>query len=124
MEFDTARSSQIQAIVHATDADFEREVLLERLPVLVDFWAPWCGPCRAMGTTLELLAPEVTGKVKIVKVNVDENPATAGRFGIQSIPTLIFFDRGEALGRIPGAIPREPLRELLRRHGDRTLAEA
>jgi len=110
-------------IVHATDGTFQQEVLDSDLPVMVDFWAPWCAPCRVMGQTLDQVAPEVSGKVKIVKVNVDENPATASRFGIQSIPTLLFFRGGEAQGMIPGALPAAPLRQILALHGEGRLNE-
>lgn len=112
------------SIVHATDGTFQQEVVEADLPVMVDFWAPWCAPCRAMGQTLEQVAPEVSGQVKIVKINVDENPATASRFGIQSIPTLLFFRGGEAQGMIPGALPAGPLRQVLTLHGEGKLEEA
>lgn len=105
-------------IVYATDASFEQDVMRSDLPVMVDFWAPWCAPCRAMGQTLEQVAPEMAKKVRIVKVNVDENPQTAARFGIQSIPTLIFFRKGEALGMIPGALPAQTLRQALELHAE------
>jgi thioredoxin 1 len=115
--------SESSPIVHATDGTFQQEVLDSDLPVMVDFWAPWCAPCRVMGQTLEQVAPEVSGKVKIVKINVDENPATASRFGIQSIPTLLFFRGGEAQGMIPGALPAAPLRQILALHGEGRLNE-
>lgn len=111
-------------IVHVTDTTFQQEVLEADLPVMVDFWAPWCAPCRVMGQNLEEVAPEVDGKVKIVKINVDENPGTASRFGIQSIPTLLFFRGGEAQGMIPGALPAGPLRQILALHGEGRLEEA
>ena len=112
---DTVESSPI---VYATDASFEQDVVRSDLPVMVDFWAPWCAPCRAMGQTLDQVAPEMAGKVRIVKVNVDENPQTAARFGIQSIPTLLFFRDGEALGMIPGALPAQALRQALQLHAE------
>jgi len=115
--------SESSPIVHATDGTFQQEVLDSDLPVMVDFWAPWCAPCRVMGQTLEQVAPEVSGKVKIVKINVDESPATASRFGIQSIPTLLFFRGGEAQGMIPGALPAAPLRQILALHGEGRLNE-
>jgi thioredoxin 1 len=111
-------------IVHATDTTFQQEVMEADLPVMVDFWAPWCAPCRVMGQTLEQVAPEIGERVKIVKVNVDENPTTAARFGIQSIPTLLFFRHGEAQGMIPGALPAGPLRQILELHGEGRLQEA
>ncbi len=108
-------------IVHATDETFDREVLHAPLPVVVDFWAAWCGPCRSLGATLERVAPEVAGKVKVVKVNVDENALVSERFGIRSIPTMVFFDGGHPVGALPGAIPAEPLRQILEKHGRREL---
>jgi thioredoxin 1 len=111
-------SVESSPIVYATDASFEQDVVRSDLPVMVDFWAPWCAPCRAMGQTLDQVAPEMAGKVRIVKVNVDENPQTAARFGIQSIPTLLFFRDGEALGMIPGALPAQALRQALQLHAE------
>jgi thioredoxin 1 len=110
-------------IVHATDVSFEQDVLNADLPVMVDFWAPWCAPCRGMGQTLDQVAPEMADKVRVVKVNVDENPETASRFGIRSIPTLIFFSGGEAQGMIAGALPAEALREALTLHGNGKLTD-
>jgi thioredoxin 1 len=111
-------------IVHATDGTFQREVLEADLPVMVDFWAPWCAPCRTMGATLDQVASEMSGRVKIVKINVDENPGTASRYGIQSIPTLLFFRGGQAEGMIPGLLPAAPLRQVLALHGEGKLSEA
>jgi thioredoxin 1 len=111
------------AIVHATDGTFEREVLGESRPVMVDFWASWCGPCRTMGATLERVAPETAGRVKIVKVDVDANPETAARYGIQAIPSLVFFEKGEPIGMIPGAIPAGPLKQLLDQHAEGRLRD-
>jgi thioredoxin 1 len=110
-------------IVQATDATFEQEVMQSDVPVMVDFWAPWCAPCRAMGQTLEQVAPEMSGQVKIVKVNVDENPQTAAGFGIRSIPTLIFFRGGQPEGMIPGALPPDALRQALELHRDGKLGQ-
>lgn len=120
---DTAPTTGTETIVKATDASFEQEVLRSDIPVMVDFWAPWCAPCRAMGQTLEQVVPEMEGKVKVVKVNVDENPQTAATFGIRSIPTLIFFRGGEAEGMIPGALPPDALRKVLELHRDGKLKE-
>ena len=121
-----SRETRVESspIVHVTDTTFQQEVLEADLPVMVDFWAPWCAPCRVMGQTLEQVAPEIGNQVKIVKINVDENPGTASRFGIQSIPTLLFFRGGEAQGMIPGALPTGPLRQVLTLHGEGKLEEA
>lgn len=110
-------------IVHATDESFARDVIESDVPVMVDFWAPWCGPCRTMGQTLDRVAPEMSGRVKIVKVNVDENPQIAAQYGIQSIPTLMFFKSSEPIGMIPGALPAETLRQALELHAEDRLKE-
>jgi thioredoxin 1 len=88
---------------------FDAEVLQSAVPVLVDYWAPWCGPCRMIAPTLDAIAQELAGKVKIVKVNVDENQALAMKFGVMSIPTLIIFKGGQQVDRIVGAVPREEI---------------
>jgi thioredoxin 2 len=95
-----------------TDASFARDVEQSPLPVLLDLWAAWCGPCRMIAPVIEQLAAELAGRVRVAKLNVDENPATAGRFGVRSIPTLIVFSGGREVDRITGAVPRE---EILRR---------
>ncbi len=92
--------------VAVTDADFEQHVLQSDKPVMVDFWAPWCGPCRAVAPILEELAGEYEGKVVIAKVNTDENPRYAGQFGIMAIPTMIVFKNGQEVDRIQGAGPK------------------
>jgi len=117
------KTADASAIVHATDSSFEQDVVQSDLPVMVDFWAPWCAPCRAMGQTLDHVAPELQGRVKIVKVNVDENPQIAERFGVRSIPTLIFFRQSEAIGMIPGALPPDALRQALELHAENKLGE-
>ena len=96
-----------------TDANFEDEVLKSDIPALVDFWAPWCGPCRAMGPVVDELAGEFDGKVKIVKMNVDENPATPGKYGIRAIPTLILFADGEVAEQITGAVSKSSIKEMI-----------
>ena len=96
-----------------TDATFESQVLQSATPVLVDFWAPWCGPCRAIGPTIDALAGEYAGKIEVVKLNVDENPATPGKYGIRAIPTLILFKNGEVLDQITGAVSRNNIVAML-----------
>jgi thioredoxin 1 len=92
-----------------TDADFESEVLTASGLVLVDFWAEWCGPCRMLGPVLEEIASEMGGKVKVVKVNVDQNPATPTKYGIRSIPTMILFKDGQLVETKVGSIPKQSL---------------
>lgn len=97
-----------------TDANFESEVLKSEVPVLVDFWAPWCGPCRITGPMVEALAKEMEGKsVKIGKMNVDENSKTAGEYGIMSIPTFMVFKDGKLAGQAVGTVSKEKLRSLI-----------
>lgn len=97
-----------------TDAQFEEEVAKSDLPVLVDFWAPWCGPCRMMAPVLEEVAGEWAGRVKVCKMNVDEQQAVARRLEIQSIPTIILFKKGEAVKRLVGARPKSAFVEELK----------
>ena len=98
--------ASIQAV---EDASFEREVLQSPTPVLIDFWAPWCGPCRAIAPVVEELAKEYAGKLKVVKMNVDENPQTPSRYGVRGIPNLILFKGGQVKEQIIGAVPKTQL---------------
>lgn len=96
--------------MEVNDRDFESEVLKAEEPVLVDFWAPWCGPCRAVAPIVEELAGEYTGKVKFAKLNTDDSPQTPGKYRIMGIPTLIMFKSGKEVGRIVGARPKGDLK--------------
>jgi thioredoxin 1 len=99
--------------VHVTDAEFEKTVLKSDLPVIVDFWAPWCGPCRMVAPILEKLAGEYAGKLVIAKVDTDENPDWATRYGVQGIPTMLFVSNGKLVHRQVGALPEGILRDLV-----------
>jgi thioredoxin 1 len=101
------------AVGKVTDATFEAEVLKATGPVVVDFWAEWCGPCRMIAPALEEIAGSLGDKVKIVKLNVDENPATASKYGIMSIPTLMIFKNGELASRQVGAAPKQKLEQWI-----------
>lgn len=103
-------------IINSSDASFDQDVLKSDLPVLVDFWAAWCGPCKAIAPILEELADDYAGKVKIVKVDVDSNPSSASRFGIRNIPTLLVFKDGEKVDTAMGLQPKSQLAQLLDQH--------
>ena len=96
-------------IVHLTDSNFEAEVMKSATPVLVDFWAPWCGPCRAIAPIVDELADDYAGRLKVVKVNVDDNPMTPARFGVRGIPNLIIVKNGQVAEQIVGAVPKQHL---------------
>jgi thioredoxin 1 len=99
--------------IHVTDAAFEKNVLKNPLPVIVDFWAPWCGPCKLVAPILEKVSQEMNGKLIVAKVNTDENPEWAGRYGVQGIPTMLFVYDGKVVHRQVGALPEKMLREVV-----------
>jgi thioredoxin 1 len=101
------------SIVHFTDANFKKEALESDLPVMVDFWATWCGPCRMIAPVVEELAKEYSGKMKIGKLNVDENPKTATTYGVMSIPTLIFLNKGKVMEQAVGALSKSELKKKI-----------
>ena len=100
----------------ATDQNFEAEVLNSDVPVLVDFWATWCGPCKAVAPVLDEIAGEYSGKLKVAKVDVDQNPAVAGRYGIRSIPSLFLFKNGQVVEQIVGALPKTVIVKKIEGH--------
>ena len=100
-------------IVEVVDSAFNKEVMESEVPVLVDFWAPWCGPCRALSPVIEEISNDYEGSVKVGKVNVDENPETTMKFRIRSIPTLIVFKNGEVADQIVGAVPKSEIEKIL-----------
>ena len=102
-------------VLEVTDSTFKQEVLDSQTPVLVDFWAAWCGPCRALAPSVETVADEHAGKVKVCKVDVDANPAVAGQFGIRSIPTLLLFSGGQNVGQLVGNVPKSAIDDLIKR---------
>lgn len=103
-------------LLEFTDQNFDVEALRADKPVLVDFWAPWCGPCRMVGPIIEELATSYAGKVKIGKLNTDENPAIASRYGVMSIPTILLFQSGEIVGRVVGAVPKKEFERMINEH--------
>lgn len=102
-------------VCEVTDQTFETEVIQSNVPVLVDFWAAWCGPCQALGPTIESVADEQAGRVKVCKINVDDNPGVAAKFGIRSIPTIYLFKNGQNLGQLVGNVAKGAINEFLKK---------
>lgn len=105
----------MSSAVSVTDSDFTKEVIESTIPVVVDFWATWCGPCQAMGPVVDAVAGEYAGKIKVLKMNVDENPSTPMKYGVRGIPTLILFNKGEVVDRLIGAQPKANVEGLLKK---------
>ena len=101
-----------------TDSSFDEEVINSALPVLVDFWAPWCGPCRMVTPVVDEISQQYEGKIKVVKLNTDENPHVANKYGIRSIPTLMIFKGGQRVDMVVGAVPKTTLANTLEKHLD------
>ncbi|MBA2749160.1 MAG: thioredoxin [Tatlockia sp.] len=106
----------MSAAVQVTDASFKQEVLDSEVPVLVDFWAPWCGPCRMVAPVVDEIAQQYDGQVKVVKLNTDENPNVASQYGIRSIPTLMIFKGGQRVDMVVGAVPKTTLSNTLEKY--------
>ena len=102
-------------VSEVNDADFEKQVLQSETPVLVDFWAAWCGPCRALAPVVEAVAHEYSGKLKVMKMDVDKNNMTPGRYGIRGIPALLLFKGGKVADQIVGYVPKEQIDQTLKR---------
>ncbi|HEY9634733.1 MAG TPA: thioredoxin [Coleofasciculaceae cyanobacterium] len=102
--------------VAVTDASFKQDVLDSEVPVLVDFWAPWCGPCRMVAPVVDEIAQQYEGQVKVVKLNTDENPNVASQYGIRSIPTLMIFKGGQRVDMVVGAVPKTTLANTLEKY--------
>ena len=106
----------MSAAAQVTDSTFKQEVLGSDVPVLVDFWAPWCGPCRMVAPVVEEIASQYEGKLKVVKVNTDENPNVASQYGIRSIPTLMIFNGGQKVDMVVGAVPKTTLANTIEKY--------
>jgi thioredoxin 1 len=108
----------MSSAIAVTDASFEQDVLASDVPVLVDFWAPWCGPCRMVAPVVDEIAEQYDSKIKVVKLNTDENPNVASQYGIRSIPTLMLFKGGQRVDVVVGAVPKTTLANTIEKHLD------
>ncbi len=104
-----------EGIMEIEDGNFENEVLKADMPVLVDFWAPWCGPCKAIGPVVEELSKDYDGKIKFMKCNVDNSPITPGKYGIKAIPTLILFKGGDVVDQVTGMVAKSKLEDVIKK---------
>ncbi len=109
----SSKGGKKMALLHFTDSNFKKEVLEAQLPVLVDYWAAWCGPCRMVAPIIEELAEEYDKKIKIGKIDIDENPKIPTHYGIMSIPTLMFFKKGQVAGQVVGALTKSELKKKI-----------
>ncbi|MDQ5984465.1 MAG: Thioredoxin 1 [Syntrophus sp. SKADARSKE-3] len=103
------------AVLNVTDGNFEQEIVKSDKPALVDFWAPWCGPCKALGPFVEELAGEYKDRAVVAKINIDDNPLTASKYGVRSIPTMILFKNGSVVDTLIGLVPKEKLQEFIKK---------
>ncbi|MBI5903176.1 MAG: thioredoxin TrxA [Deltaproteobacteria bacterium] len=100
-------------IINVSDSNFDSIILKSDMPALVDFWASWCAPCKAIAPVVDEMATQYSGKVRVAKMNVDDNPATPGKYGVRGIPTLILFKNGKIVDQLVGAVPKSQIKELI-----------